>query len=209
MASAIVIVVAAMSFILPERQEDIPDRQTFVSFPQNISGWVSQTKELEVQYINALKFEDYLLANYAKGKNGVELYIAYYDSQRKGESAHSPSSCLPGAGWRIEERSVEELENVSTSSNANPIRINKTLVSRGDDKFFMYYWFKQRDRHIANEYLVKWFLFWDALTKNRTDGALIRIIVPVNAADTTEETEVIAKSFLNEVLPVLPKYVPD
>ena len=208
-SSAVILLVAAMSLILPERQEDFPDRQTFASFPQNISGWVSQTKELEVQYINALKFEDYLLANYAKGKNGVELYIAYYDSQRKGESAHSPSSCLPGAGWRIEERAVEQLENVSTSSNANPIRINKTLVSRGDDKFFMYYWFKQRDRHIANEYLVKWFLFWDALTKNRTDGALIRIIVPVNAANTTEETEVIAKSFLNEVLTVLPKYVPD
>jgi hypothetical protein len=35
----------------------------------------------------------------------VNLYIAYYASQRKGASVHSPKTCLSGGGWRMKERS--------------------------------------------------------------------------------------------------------
>ena len=208
--SCLFIVVAVIAFkALPERVEDIPTRQSLASFPLVIDGWQGVNKSMELKYINALKFEDYLLSNYASNKNGLEFYIAYYDSQRKGESAHSPKSCLPGAGWRIADRAKTSLQYTDNTGSNREIFINRMLVRRGDASFLTYYWFKQRQRHLANEYLVKWYLFWDALTKNRTDGALVRVIYPLRVGEDVNEGDQVIKSFLQQVVPLLPEYVPD
>ena len=205
---AIVFVLFA-NILLPDRQEKIPQRQDFTNFPYKINVWESQRKTMEVKFINALKFEDYLLANYTSNQGVLELYIAYYDSQRKGESAHSPSSCLPGAGWRITDRRPVELNYISENDNGTKVNLSRMLVQQGDNRYLMYYWFKQRDRHISNEYLVKWFLFWDGLTRNRTDGALIRVMYPVPKSYDVQQADDVIQSFIQDMLPTLPDYVPD
>ena len=208
--SCLLVVCATLAFkLLPERVEDIPDRQSLASFPLLIDDWHGTAKNMELKYINALKFEDYLLSNFSDERNNLEFYIAYYESQRKGESAHSPKSCLPGAGWRIADRTKAPLEYVDGLNNKRNLYINRMLVKRGDASFLTYYWFKQRQRHLANEYLVKWYLFWDALTKNRTDGALVRVIYPLRVGEDVDEGDVAVQSFLQKVLPLLPQYVPD
>jgi len=194
--------------ILPERQENIPQRKTFNQFPHKINMWESHRKAMEAQFINALKFEDYLLANYTSDQGALELYIAYYESQRKGESAHSPRSCLPGAGWRITDRRPVTLA-YDYRGNDQKINLSRMLVQQGDNRFLMYYWFKQRDRHITNEYLVKWFLFWDGLTRNRTDGALIRVMYPIPKGYDVQTADDTVQSFLRDTLPLLPDYVPN
>ena len=210
MISCVFIACATIAFkVLPERVEDIPDRKSLASFPLVIDVWQGTAKSMELKYINALKFEDYLLSNFNDKKNSLEFYVAYYESQRKGESAHSPKSCLPGAGWRIADRTEVPLQYISGMGDKKSMRINRMLVKRGDASFLTYYWFKQRQRHLTNEYLVKWYLFWDALTKNRTDGALIRVIYPVNAGEDINEGDIAVQSFLQKVLPLLPEYVPN
>ena len=201
--------VVASNIVLPERQENFPERQTFTTFPNQIGSWHSSRKTMEKKFINALKFEDYLLANYDNDKSSLELYIAYYESQRKGESAHSPRSCLPGAGWRIVDRNKVSIDYKNQQGVPNNIHINRMLVQRGDNKFLMYYWFKQRDRHLANEYLVKWYLFWDGITQNRTDGALIRIMYPIAPGHDVSESDQVVIDFLKQALLGLPNFVPD
>ena len=51
------------------------------------------------------------------------------------------------------------------------------VVPPGDPRQLVYYWLQQRGRVLTNEYLVKWFLFRDALTRNRSDGSLVRVVV--------------------------------
>ena len=207
--SVIVIVLTFfVNSILPDRQENIPQRKTFNHFPSEIGAWQSQRKSMDVKFINALKFEDYLLSNYFTKQGALELYIAYYDTQRKGESAHSPRSCLPGAGWRITDRRPVTVEYVD-ESGVKEINVSRMLVQQGDHRYLMYYWFKQRDRHITNEYLVKWYLFWDGLTRNRTDGALIRVMYPVPKDIDVSRGDEIVRSFLYDALSHLPAYVPD
>jgi len=46
-------------------------------------------------------------------------------------------------------------------------------------KALVYYWLQQRWRVMTNDYLVKWYLFHDALARNRTDGALVRLTIRV------------------------------
>src|SRR5262249_54456539 len=148
-----------------------------------------------------LKLDDYVLADFVHdGVDGaavpsalpgagvpVNLYVAYYASQRTGQSAHSPRSCLPGGGWNILDFGQHEVPGVA--GNGSPLHVNRAVVQYGADRQLVYYWFQERGRNITNEYLVKWYLVEDALLRNRTDGALVRLITPlrtnepVSAAD--------------------------
>ena len=103
----------------------------------------------------------------------VNLYAAYYGSQRKGASVHSPRTCLPGGGWQIADFAQHTVDGASV--NGQPLRVNRALIKMGDAAQLVYYWFQQRGRVMTNEYLVKWYLFQDALLRGRTDGALVRL----------------------------------
>ena len=97
------LVIMALSVVaLPDREEIIPDRKSYAEFPLNLKDWSGRTKSLEQVYIDTLKFTDYALIDYS-GKDGglINFYSAYYGSQKKGASAHSPRSCIPGGGWQI------------------------------------------------------------------------------------------------------------
>jgi EpsI family protein len=131
----------------------------------------------------------------------VNFYVAYYGSQRAGASAHSPRSCLPGGGWRIESHTQKELQD--------GVAVNRFVISMGESRQLVYYWFKQRDRNITNEFMVKWYLFWDALTRNRTDGALIRLTSMVQPGEEIEDAETRLREFASVALDPLTTYVPD
>jgi EpsI family protein len=205
----ILLMVLVAQISLPERQDNIPARQQFTEFPTQISSWQSTRKTMEAKFIDALKFEDYLLANYVSNAGALELYVAYYESQRKGESAHSPRSCLPGAGWKITDRNEVVIGYKDSEDNNAQMSVSRMLVEQGGNKFLMYYWFKQRDRYVTNEYLVKWYLFWDGVTRNRTDGALVRVMYPISQNQDVQTADQIVQSFLQDTLPILPEFVPD
>jgi len=208
MASLVLVVVAALSStMLEKRTEIVPQRADFSTFPLKIGQWQGVGEPMEQIYIDALKFDDYIMANYRDPKGGqVNFYVAYYGSQRKGQSAHSPRSCLPGDGWRMVGLTEKEVPNVFVGGS--PLRVNRVEIRKGDYRQLVYYWFQQRGRVITNEYLVKWFLFWDALTKNRTDGALVRLITFVAPHEDIETAEDRLSRFAADVAGVLEDYIP-
>lgn len=164
----------ALATMLPERQEIVPERLAFVGFPQQLGDWKGRGERLESIYVDALKLDDYLLADYvSRDGERVNLYAAYYGSQRKGASVHSPRTCLPGGGWRIAGLTQRTL--ISATVNGQPLSVNRAVIRLGEETQLVYYWFQQRGRVMTNEYLVKWFLFQDALLRRRTDGALVRL----------------------------------
>ena len=201
-------IVTLASLLVPQREEIQPQRKEFTSFPLVFNGWSGTEDKLDKIYVDTLKFEDYVLTDFKNTDNKtVNFYVAYYGSQRKGESAHSPRSCIPGGGWKIEDLSRYEVEGVRV--NGNPLNVNRTVISLGDNKQLVYYWFQQRGRVITNEYLVKWYLFWDALTKNRTDGALVRITGYVAPGEDIRDTDALLGDFIKTVNPYLEEYIPN
>jgi len=88
------------------------------------------------------------------------------------------------------------------------LTINRAVIKKGKSTQLVYYWFQQRGRVISNEYLVKWFIFWDALTKNRTDGALVRVIAPVNGDQPIAHVDAELTNFIGKVAPHLAAFIP-
>ncbi|MDO8938929.1 MAG: VPLPA-CTERM-specific exosortase XrtD [Methylicorpusculum sp.] len=209
-ALVLLIIAAPISMFVGDREEISPERSRFTTFPLTISDWKGVEVGMGQKYIDELKFDDYIIANYTKpGEvSPVNFYVAYYASQRQGASAHSPKSCIPGDGWRIGEFTQRSLPG-ATMSDGSPIRVNRAVISKGDSKQLVYYWFQQRGRNITNEYLVKWYLFWDALTRQRTDGALVRLVVALPESRSTEEGDKILEAFIKDVHGQLPAYIPN
>ena len=163
---------------------------------------------LEKQYIDTLRFDDYMLADFrSQSGQSVTLYVAYYQSQRKGQSAHSPQSCLPGGGWEI--YSMNRVELPTSIGVSRALHINRALIQKGSQRQVVWYWFKQRDRILNNEYLVKVFLLWDALSRGRTDGALIRVSSVVGPGDTEDMVDQRLQQLVSVMEPQLIHYVPD
>lgn len=205
-ALAVAAVIVIASFAMPERVEVRPSRVSLSEFPARLESWEGQRSKLEDVYLEALNLDDYLLADFRKPSGlPVNLWIAYYESQRKGRSTHSPKSCLPGGGWEFRSLAPHRVE----IPGGAPITVNRGVIESNGQRELMYYWFQQRGRIVTNEYLVKWFLFEDAMTRNRTDGALVRLMVPIPSGASEADSDRELTRFTGLLTQQLSRYVPD
>jgi exosortase D (VPLPA-CTERM-specific) len=199
-------------FALPQRVEIKPARSEFSEFPLQVGDWVGRRNRLESVYLDELKLDDYLLAEFVLADatvtpkaSAVNLYVAYYASQRTGQSVHSPRSCLPGGGWRIQNLDQHDVAGVRL--HGGPLRVNRAIIQQGSERQLVYYWFQERGRDITNEYLVKWYLLSDAVTLNRSDGALVRVITSLQDGEDAAVGDARLSRFSASMLPELQKYV--
>jgi len=200
--------------------EPVLAKKPFGEFPLTIAErWQGKEFGLEQNTLDVLKLSDYMMRAYVpvsraqtmgdgrEGERGgatspVWLYVGYYQSQRTGSTYHSPKNCLPGGGWQF----VESDQVPVPVPGGGSITINKVLIQKGLDKQLILYWYQDRGRVIASEYWAKAYLIWDAMTKNRTDGALVRISVPVTS--TADQAYQQGLAFLQDFWPVLQDYMP-
>jgi exosortase D (VPLPA-CTERM-specific) len=207
-SSGLLLAFLVVSTLAPRPAEIVPHRESFTEFPNRLDDWTGHRDSMDGIFLEALKLDDYFLADFTKaGGQPVNLYIAFYNSQRKGEAVHSPRSCLPGGGWQLREFDQISLSNVRT--NGQQLRVNRTLIELGSQRQLVYYWFKQRGRNITNEFLVKWYLFLDALTLHRTDGALIRLVIPLAPGADVADADRRLQDLAERVAPNLSRFVPD
>lgn len=201
---------AVFTFVLADRSSFLPQRQSLADFPLRVGDWHGQRRSIEPPVLRTLRLTDYALMDFVtpNRRGGVNFYVAYYESQRKGEAVHSPRSCIPGDGWEIESLSRRSVEGIAVPGGG-ALTVNRVVIAKGDLRQVVYYWFAQRGRHLTNEYLVKWYLFIDGLTRNRTDGALVRLVTPLGRNEPEEAADARLGDFLRDVFPRLNAFVPD
>jgi EpsI family protein len=197
---------AAANYGLSRPEVKLP-RTALQEFPTSIGDWRSiGNHRLDPEVLDVLQVDDYLLRSYGNLRGQViGLYVGYFETQRDGKQNHSPRQCLPGAGWRIAESRIIPLRSGSRDQPEAPI--NLYLMQKGDRQDLYLWWYQSRGRVYANEYLNKLYMVLDSVTMNRTDGALVRVNMPVNpdAAKTLQSQ----LEFVNLIMPVLPEYVPE
>jgi exosortase D (VPLPA-CTERM-specific) len=186
------------------RPEVIPERNSFVVFPSKLNEWEGHASLMEPQTEHALGLDDYILSDYSRAdRKIVNLYVAYYSSQRTGVSPHSPVVCIPGGGWQI-----TKFDRTTYSDSVTEFPINRVVVELRDTKEIVYYWFDERGKKIANEWLSKWQLLVDAIVMNRTDGALVRVTTQVLPGELEYDADERLRSFVKEITPNFVGYLP-
>jgi len=181
---SIILIAQAAAFYGFSRSERIPAHRPLDEFSLTGGNWVlQQNVDIDQDTLDVLKADDLLSRVYANKVTGqlATLFVAYFETQRTGKAPHSPKNCLPGSGWvQMQSGTVD----IPVEGEAEPSRVNRYVVARGENQSVVLYWYQSRDRVIASEYSAKIYTVTDAIRYNRSDTALVRVVVDVQDGDT-------------------------
>jgi EpsI family protein len=184
--------------------ETVVARQSLRELPNSLGGWNSQEQPLEERIVQAVGVTDYTnRIFYNQTSPPVQLYVGYYASQRTGDTIHSPKNCLPGAGWDP----VHSGYTTISLRGGRQIIVNEYVIQQGLNKELVFYWYQGRGRIIASEYVGKFWMVADAISRNRTDGALVRLVTPMNDAEAKAHARL--EVFTRLVFPHLDELIPN
>jgi len=181
------------------------ERKDLKDFPQTIGSWqkTGNDQTLDDATLKILRASDYLWRDFRDPQGQVAtLYVGYYATQRSGATYHSPLNCLPGSGWSLSEPGKATI----ALPDGNSFIANKYVIQNGDYKSLMIYWYQGRGRSVASEYWGKIYTVLDSVRLRRSDGAMVRITVPIGRSEAAAEQTAI--EFASAASGVLPEFVP-
>ena len=181
-------------------------RKPLKDFPTQIGSW--QQAGTDVRFDNetekVLRADDYLSRNFVSGSRTAGLYVGYYATQRNGATYHSPLNCLPGSGWVM---SDSARIMVTPTSGGESFEANRFVIANGRDRALMIYWYQGRGRAVASEYWGKIYTVLDSVRRRRSDGAMVRVMVPMG--NSQEEAQKTAVEIASQAATELPAFVPN
>jgi EpsI family protein len=186
--------------------EIIPAREPLSSFPQAIDGWTSTDIPISKDVLDILGPGDFLLRGYRNGGSNadVDLFIAYFPSQRSGDTIHSPKHCLPGSGWTP----IQSDRIAVALAGQAPFPANRYLIAKGEDRQLVLYWYWAHNRAVASEYSAKFYLIADSIRMRRSDGSMIRLTTGLAANESIDSAQQRLLALVDDIVPLVKHYVP-
>jgi EpsI family protein len=197
------------------REAVVPPREVFAGFPMTLEGWsCSEQGTVDPEVWRGLGATDLFLCGYSNEEEGahVSVYVGYHATQIREEgggagenSIHPPAHCLPGAGWDIIDNQTVALQIPELPTQDG--RAKRLIVAKGEARQLVYYWYQSRGRVIAEDWQKIVYVGWDRATRGRTDGSLVRFMVPIVRGDV-ERAEREFREIAELVVGELSSYVP-
>jgi EpsI family protein len=204
--AALLIALAAIFLQTRARSEVFPPRLPLAQFPKQLGVWTGVDVPIDKEVLDVLGPGDFLLRLYKNQDKApyIDLFIAYFRSQRAGDTIHSPKNCLPGAGWtQLESRRI-----MISLPGHKPFPATRYLIAKGDSRQVVLYWYWAHNRGVASEYWAKFYLVADSIKMNRSDGSLVRITTPLYPNETADAAQERLLPFVGDVGPLLQDYIP-
>jgi EpsI family protein len=205
----VVVLLAGAGLFLHSRSqaERLPPHDELASLPTRVGAWLGRDVALSPNVRQVLGEGDFLVRIYGRRPDEpyLDLFLAFFASQRSGSSIHSPQNCLPGAGWLpVESGRIKLLR-----PNGKAITVNRYLIGKGLERRLVLYWYQAHGRVVASEYWAKFYLVADAIRMNRSDSALVRIVTVVDHNEALAHAQERAVEFAQEILPALDRCIPE
>lgn len=192
---------------IPPRELSVVDREPFALFPRELGPWASGPQQrLDPATEKVLAADDYRSVTLidAAAAAPVDLFIAWYRDQMRG-GTHSPTVCLPGAGWEI--AALEQVDAPADAAGA-PFTLNRTVIQKGLDRMMVYYWYDQQGVRTSSSYYAKFLMTVSKVRSGRSDGALVRLTTPILRGESDAAAEARLQDALRNVVGPLPRFVP-
>jgi EpsI family protein len=204
-AATLMLVIQAVLLSNATRAEYLPEIRPLSQFPRSFGPWqFAEEGVVDQASRDVLKADDLLNFSYRRADGPVaNLFVAAFRTQRTGATPHSPKNCLPGAGWSP----LLQDELTFSVGRPQPITANRYVISRGDARSLVLYWYQSRDRVVASEWNAKFWVMADAVRLNRTDTALVRVVIPIRD-DRQEEATAVAIEFVQDFFGALRGFLP-
>lgn len=205
-ATTTLLVIAALFLQIRNRDEIVVPREKFSSFPYRVGTWTGIDVNIAPDVLETLGPGDFLARKYTNDNDAsvVDVFVAYYPSQRTGDTLHSPKNCLPGAGWLPINSSKIKI----AMSGSHDFLVNRYVIAKGDERAVSLYWYWAHGRTAASEYWARFYLVMDAIRLNRSDGSLIRFTTALGPHETAAAAQRRVLSLLNVIFPAMEPYIP-
>jgi EpsI family protein len=206
LVAALLLAGTALYLQARDRIERVPQHQPLADFPMQIDDWSAKRFEIAPEIREILGKGDFESRIYQQNPRApyIDLFLAFFPTQRTGDTVHSPQHCLPGAGWTPIEAGRMQI----ALADGRTVTVNRYIIGKGEARQFVLYWYQAHGRVIASEYWAKIYLVADAIRMNRSDGALARVITPIAPSEGAEVASERAVGFAKEVLRRLDTFVP-
>jgi exosortase D (VPLPA-CTERM-specific) len=184
-----------------------PQSQPLSSLPMQVGNWSGTETAIDQDTREILGPGEFLLRDYSDSTERlpwIGLFVAYFPTQKMGDTIHSPSHCIPGAGWVPTRRDVVTLIKPDGSS----FRANRYVISKDGDRLLVLFWFQAHGREVASEYVAKWYLIVDSIRMHRSDGALVRLMTPMDEGESPDAAQARIMQLGNQVIPLLDNSIP-
>ena len=187
--------------------EKTPEAKPLSMLPTAIGPWLSYDRPIPSDIREVLGHGDFLERYYYRDGDpvGVDLFVAYFPSQKTGDTIHSPRHCLPGAGWQFASIHSVRLQ----LPGMKPLQANESILAKGNEKLFALFWYQAHGRGVASEYWAKFYLVADAIRMNRTDGALVRFITRMRPEESIADARRRTLELAFAVSPRLQEHIPE
>ncbi len=181
-------------------------RRNLKDFPAQVGSWrqVGDDLRFDDETEKVLRANDYLSRNFVSNGRTASFYVGYYATQRNGATYHSPLNCLPGSGWVM---SDSARITIAPAGGGAPFEANRFVIANGRDRALMIYWYQGRGRAVASEYWGKIYTVLDSVRRRRSDGAMVRVMVPVG--NSQQEAQNAAVEMAAQATAELPAFVPN
>jgi EpsI family protein len=200
----LVVVVQAVLFYSASGSESTPLPSPLKDFPKVFGSWTMHDEgAVDAETLAILRADDTMTRDYRGPEGDANLFIAYFKTQRQGQSPHSPKNCLPGSGYQ-----PSESGRIDVPVAGGSININRYVVSRGEDESVVMYWYQSQGRVIADEFAAKFYLIADSIRHHRSDTSLVRVVVPVTEHMTREKASQTAIDFVQAAYPAVSAWLP-
>lgn len=217
----VVLLLFVTALILRNRgdKDRVPPSEPLKLMPETIGSWTGQDLPIADDVLSVLGKGDFLNRVYTSSQPidisqtlapvaanlPIGLFIGYFPTQRTGQTIHSPQNCLPGAGWTFDSHRYVTIKDV----NGKSFRVGEYLISNGETRQFVIYWYQAHGRSIPNEYVARLYMVSDAIRYDRTDGALVRVITQIAPTETVADARKRAVRFTSLMAPMLPRFIPN
>jgi EpsI family protein len=128
----------------------------------------------------------------------VQLYIGYYYRQHQGkELAGETSAALAAAASQF-----------LLKTDSGTLELNEIVREKAGTRHGLIFWYDINGRIVSNMYQAKRYTIWDAVTRRRTNGAVVMIAWEGPAGVESEAAREQAIEFARALIPLLRQYLP-
>jgi exosortase D (VPLPA-CTERM-specific) len=200
---------SAVWLLAPARAAILPEREALMHFPRATAGWVGERKLLDPLVEGTLGADDYISMDFFRegiGAPSVDFFAAYYHKETDSGYLHSPTVCLPSAGWEVYR--IEPVTLPLPGTEFGQIRLNRTVIQKGLSRQLVYFWFEGRGRSLSNDIEAKFYTVADSLVRGRRDVGIVRLITPISDIETEQAADDRLRDFLSTHIDQLPRFFP-
>jgi EpsI family protein len=178
-AVVLIFTVQVIASQILHREPFLPSPPPLANLPLQLGNWERQAEAtVAPDALAMLGPDDYLSREYRLpgGQEQAEIFVAYYRTQLRSKNAHDPKVCLPGAGWNpVDSR----LARVTLPDSGFSFPVNYYRIKKDESEDVVVYWFQTLKGVYTFDQQLKAHRVLDAIVDNRTDMALVRVVVPV------------------------------